>query len=79
MSRDKALLRLAGEILFGQRWQVPLAGALGVSERTMRRWVAGTAPMPDGVWNEIVGLIVERHERTTILRQMLEASRETSH
>jgi hypothetical protein len=79
MNRDNTHLWLAGEVLFGERWQAPLAGALGVSERTMRRWVAGTSPVPDGVWADIVDLIVERHERTVALRQMLEEGRGSSH
>jgi len=36
-----ATLRTAGEALYGPRWQSALARDLGVSDRTMRRWVAG--------------------------------------
>lgn len=33
--------RDAGERLFGARWQLALARALGVDGRTVRRWLAG--------------------------------------
>lgn len=42
------LSRLAGAI-YGEDWQTPLAQALGVADRTVRRWAAGDSPVPDGV------------------------------
>lgn len=37
-----------GEYAFGPRWQTSLARALGVSDRTVRRWVAGVwSPAPE--------------------------------
>lgn len=47
-----ALLREAGEALYGPRWQSDLARDLGVSDRTVRRWVAGQ-PIPAGLWSEL--------------------------
>lgn len=46
---DPTILKRAGEALFGNQWQTPLAEALGVSDRTMRRWVAGQSKVPNGV------------------------------
>lgn len=40
------LLCDAGQAMYGQRWQTPLAKSLGVSPRTVRRWVAGTTHVP---------------------------------
>lgn len=40
------LLRTVGEALYGERWQVPLARALGVSDRNLRYWAVGK-PIPD--------------------------------
>lgn len=54
-----ALLREAGELLYGPRWQTPLAGAIGVSDRSMRYWAAGSA-MPDGAWSDIMALLRKR-------------------
>lgn len=50
---DAALIKRAGEALFGNQWQTPLAEALGVSDRTMRRWVSGDTPVPRGVLDDI--------------------------
>lgn len=50
---DIALIKRAGEALFGNQWQTPLAEALGVSDRTMRRWVSGETPVPTGVLDDI--------------------------
>ncbi len=54
-----ALLRRVGEALFGLRWQSALALELDVSDRTMRRWVAGDT-IPAGVWGELKLLTYSR-------------------
>jgi hypothetical protein len=38
---------------FGHEWQTPLARALGVSPRTVRRWAAGRTPIPASAWAEL--------------------------
>lgn len=53
-------LRQFGMMLFGARWQSELAKALQVSDRTVRRWFAGTAPIPEGVEVELKVLLVKR-------------------
>ena len=53
------LLRLAGEALYGPRWQTALAGDLGVTDRTMRRW-AGGQPMPPGAAADLAALLRAR-------------------
>lgn len=50
---DASIIKRAGEALFGNQWQTPLAEALGVSDRTMRRWTAGDTPVPRGVLDDI--------------------------
>jgi hypothetical protein len=40
------LLTEVGLALFGPRWQSETGKALGVSDRTVRRWVAGD-PIPE--------------------------------
>ncbi len=35
-------LKALGEAVFGPSWQTPLAAALGVNDRTVRRLAAGT-------------------------------------
>jgi transcriptional regulator GlxA family with amidase domain len=54
------LLAEAGEALYGPRWQCELARQLGVSDRTMRRWAAGTHAVPPGVYVDLLRLTQER-------------------
>lgn len=54
------LLIETGEALYGPRWQSDLARDLGVSDRTMRRWVAGGDNPKPGVYVDLHRLVVER-------------------
>jgi hypothetical protein len=47
------LLKRVGEFIYGEQWQAPLSRDLGVNERSMRRWVAGTDEVPRGVWHDL--------------------------
>jgi len=47
--------------LFGERWQAPLARAIGVSGRTTRRWAAGQR-VPDGVIDKLVDMAAKKSE-----------------
>lgn len=49
-----------GRALYGERWQTALAADLGVADRTMRRWAAGTSPAPPGIEAELRRLLEER-------------------
>lgn len=60
-------LRAAGEALFGPRWQSDLAHALQVNPRTIRRWAAGSWPVPDGAERRIRELARQRAERLAAL------------
>ncbi|MGJ4908855.1 hypothetical protein [Bradyrhizobium sp. HKCCYLS2033] len=51
--RQTNLLRDVGERLYGASWQAQLSATLGVSERSLRRWLAGTDRVPRGVWAEL--------------------------
>jgi len=59
---DTELLRAVGAALCGSCWHQALAGMLGVSERNMRRWAAGTAPVPAGVWLELDAVLIGRNQ-----------------
>lgn len=54
------LLQEIGESLFGQRWQSDLARSLDVSDRTVRRWLAGEFSIPQAVDAELRGILKER-------------------
>ncbi|MGD9613820.1 MAG: hypothetical protein AB7H90_01335 [Alphaproteobacteria bacterium] len=56
-------LRRIGEILWGERWFTALATALGVSQRTVRRWASGTYPVPHEWHAPILRLVAEGIER----------------
>lgn len=43
----KEELAAMAHAMFGMDWQSPLARALDVNPRTVRRWAAGTTPVPD--------------------------------
>lgn len=54
------LLHECGEALYGSLWQSALARDLGVSDRTMRRWCAGSADVPVGLYTDLLRLTQER-------------------
>lgn len=58
MKRD--LLEACGRALYGEQWQSPLSRDLDVSDRTMRRWVAGDTPIPMGLNVDLLRLLTER-------------------
>lgn len=54
------LLVEAGEALYGPQWQTAMARDVGVSDRTVRRWVAGTSEVPAGLYMDLLRLTQER-------------------
>lgn len=62
-----------GAALYGERWQSPLARDLGVSDRTMRRWVNGAwdkvVTLPEGLPRELAKLVELRIHSTEALRK----------
>lgn len=53
-------LRAAGQALYGPAWQSALSRDLHVSDRTMRRWVAGTHAIPETLRGEVVALLAKK-------------------
>lgn len=62
-SSSSELLAACGEALFGPRWQSDMARLLSVNDRTVRYWVAGTSPVPAGVWRDITAALRAREKR----------------
>jgi hypothetical protein len=54
------LLVESGEALYGRQWQSALARDLGVADRTVRRWLAGTSEVPAGLYVDLLRLTQER-------------------
>lgn len=67
------LLVEAGEALYGPRWQSELARDLDVSDRTMRRWTAGTSDVPSGLYLDLLRLTQERAAALDALADRLRA------
>jgi len=59
-NKNRDLLIRAGQALYGERWQTPLAQDLHTSDRTVRRWVSGQTDVPWGVIAELRGLLMSR-------------------
>lgn len=55
-----SFLTTVGEALYGPRWQTDLSRDIGVSDRSMRRWAAGTDAVPSGVWHDVSRLLENR-------------------
>jgi DNA-binding transcriptional regulator YiaG len=53
-------LNKIGEALYGPLFQSALARDLNVSDRTMRRWIAGTHEPPEGLRDELRALVRAR-------------------
>lgn len=53
------LLRFVGEALYGERWQSPLAGDLGVSDRAVRYWLSAANRCPEDLGPRLLA-VVER-------------------
>lgn len=49
--------------IWGHNWQGPLARALNVNDRTIRRWASGEVPIPDRVETEL-RRVIGADERT---------------
>jgi len=59
-----------GIALWGNRWQTDMAEALGVSDRTVRRWAGGDEPRP-GVFVDLLRIVVERQAMLDDIAEVL--------
>lgn len=57
----RPLLTLVGQALHGPLWQSALARSLGVSDRTLRFWVAGTRNPPPDLLTRLALELAHRH------------------
>jgi transposase-like protein len=69
----RSLLVECGEALYGPLWQCAIARDLGVADRTVRRWVAGTTPVPDSLRPALLRLA---QDRSTLLQALARRLRE---
>jgi hypothetical protein len=61
-----------GQALYGHQWQNDMARALDVGPRTLRYWVSGGRPLPEGIYGELADLMADRiHDLDTLLGRIL--------
>lgn len=60
-----------GRALYGAQWQSALSRALGVADRTVRRWAADPANVHDDVRVDLIPLIDARIEELSRVRDVL--------
>ena len=70
-----AVLIKVGEALFGPAWRGPLAEALRVNERTVRRWAAGESEIPFDLPRDLAMLCRQQGARLGGLAEELEKYR----
>lgn len=63
---NSAQLAEAGRTLFGDQWQTPLSRMLCVADRTVRRWYAGTMPVPAGTVEAIRQAVDAKRAAATV-------------
>jgi DNA-binding transcriptional regulator YiaG len=73
-------LETVGEALFGERWQTPLARAVDVADRTVRRWLAGDDAPPPGIAADLLKIARRRsgdvNKAVALLERLCAAARE---
>ena len=64
-------VRAVGLVLYGEQWQRALAGDLKVSDRAVRRWVAGDANPPEDIAPRLRALLDKRMLKMREVRSSL--------
>lgn len=62
MTTAAGLLATIAIALYGRQFQIALAEDLGVSDRQVRRWLAGQFDPPLGVWRDLAAICKSRRD-----------------
>ncbi|WP_294282843.1 hypothetical protein [uncultured Sphingomonas sp.] len=65
------LLRFVGEALYGERWQAPIAGDLGVSDRAVRYWISAANPCPEDLGLRLLAIVVRKRDSLAGLEKVV--------
>lgn len=65
-------LRKAGFALYGEQWRSELARALGVTDRTVRRWAYDEYSIPDEARERVIELCRTRVKMLNAVMRRLE-------
>ncbi len=57
---DPVRLEAHGWALYGRSWKTAMAIDLTVDARRITHWLAGTRPVPTGVWNDLQKIAGQR-------------------
>lgn len=68
---DTDTLRRTGEALYGSLWQSALARDLGITDRSMRRWLAGEHAIAADALGKLQQLVIARKDRLSALSNEL--------
>lgn len=63
------LFAAIGKALHGPDWKAALARSLNVSDRAVRRWLAGD-DIPKGVWSDLHTKLLDREAECSRLAQL---------
>ena len=66
-------LREVGEAIWGAEWVGPMAAALRVAPRTVRRWAADQQDIPPNVPSELIAICRDRRGELAETIDLLEA------
>jgi len=78
MTRNDILIA-AGEALFGSRWQTDLAKAIGVNDRTVRRWALKEEVPSQGVLDDLLPLFDRHVAEFDRIRQLIKRPESAIH
>ena len=62
---------MAGEALYGERWQSPLARDLGVTSRAVRHWCSERHACPSDIADRLLPLLRNRAEALRVVTDAL--------
>ena len=68
---NPAVLEAVGMAFYGENWKNRLADDLNIRERALQRWLPGHAPIPEGVWHDLLNLIDARESSLTRVRGLI--------
>ncbi len=72
--RSPNILHEVGRALYGNSWQSELARDLGCNDRTVRKWNAGDAPIPEYLRGEVAKICRRRGDRLIEIAEQLGAT-----
>ena len=67
------MLKTVGVSLYGERWQSDIAKDLGVSDRTVRRWISEPGKMPKSVYVDLSMILKNRIYKIKSVQKNLKA------